>query len=185
MKKTKILNTDSEQIIAVLQGEQDPEKLSPKLVEKLDRVHTCQSLLIRYKRVHKVVKMMVSRYGYNLATAYRDVNLTTEIFGPAQVVNKDFRRAIAEKMIEEDREYAKIKQDSKALAMSTRNYIDLHNLKGEDTELPDLSSLEWHQNVIMVLPEQVGINPASEEDLLKRADEVIAKIAEDAEYEED
>jgi hypothetical protein len=111
--------------------------------------------------------MMVVQYGYTESTAIRDIRLMNEVFGPLMTVTREMNKIVAEEMIRQDREAALQMKDIKALNMATSNYIKLHQLDKEEGELPDLSHFEFRQNIIAVLPEQVGINPPSKEVLLE------------------
>lgn len=60
-----------------------------------------------------------------------------------------------------DREKMIDRKQVKSLPATTRNYILLHGLDREDSEMPDLSDFEWRMNIIAILPEQVGLNPVA------------------------
>jgi hypothetical protein len=182
---TKVLgfNTDADVLIGYLDGTIEEDRLSHKDKEKLDRVLTCKSLLITHGSTVKAVEIMVGE-GLSKATAYRTLTLTQQVFGNLLSVRKELRRAIAEEMIRTDREMAQRKEDSAAMAASTRNYIKLFGLDKDDPEIPDLSDIEPAPNLIAFVPEQVGINPPSDEELKKKLRAFWADRAQDVEFED-
>jgi len=182
------VKTDAERLIEWLQSDVDDihprMELTPTLQQKLERITTAKSLLMQHKFVNKVQRMLMKHYGYTIATAMRDLKLMNQVFGPLMQVTKDMRKVIAEEMIRQDRELAIDKQDTKALNMSTANYIKLHNLDKDDSDMPDMSKFEFHQNIIAVLPEQVGVNPPEEETLLEKVQDWLDSNSEDIKHEE-
>ena len=126
---------------------------------------------------------MVKTFGYSEISAYRDMRHTNLIFGPVLTATKEMKRAIAEEMIRQDRELAIKKDDIRSLSATTTNYMKLHQLDKDDAEMPDVSAFVFHQNIIAVLPGQVGINPVSEDKLLESIDEWISNT-EDVGHEE-
>lgn len=176
--------TDAEKLIACLQGDVKETALSVKLTEKLERVITCKSLLFEHKFTSKVVEMLISTYKYSQVSAYRDIKLTTLVFGPILKSTKEMKRAIAEEMIRQDREMAIAKKDISGLNSSTANFIKLHQLDKEEVDLPDLGAFEFHQNIIAVLPEQVGVHPVGNEELLQNLEDWISHRTEDISHEE-
>jgi hypothetical protein len=192
LKKHEVKNlmgvkTDAERLIEWLQSDVDDihprMELPPTLQIKLERITTAKSLLLQHKFVHKVQKMLMKHYGYTIASAMRDLNLMTQVFGPLLSVTRDMRKAIAEEMIRQDREMDLEMKDTKALNMTTSNYIKLFGLDKDEADLPDFSKFEFHQNIIAVLPEQVGENPPEEEVLLQRVQDWINNV-EDIDHED-
>lgn len=171
------VKTDAERLIEWLQSDVDDihprMELTPTLQEKLERITTAKSFLLKHKFLHKVQRMLMKHYGYTIASAMRDLQLMNQVFGPLMTVTRDMRKVIAEEMIRQDRELAIQINDIKALNQTTANYIKLHGLDKDEAELPDLSRFEFHQNIIAVLPEQVGINPPNEDELLQRVNDWI------------
>lgn len=171
------VKTDAERLIEWLQSDVDDihprMELTPTLQKKLERITTAKALLLQHKFVHKVQRMLMKHYGYTIASAMSDLQLMNQVFGPLMKVTRDMRKAIAEEMIRQDRDLALEMKDTKALNMTTANYIKLHGLDKDEAELPDLSRFEFHQNIIAVLPQQVGINPPTEEELLAQVNEWI------------
>ena len=184
-RPTKVIgfNTDADVLIGYLDGTIEEDKLSHKDKEKLERVLACKSLLIVHGSTVKAVEIMVGE-GLSKATAYRTLTLTQQVFGNLISVRKELRRAIAEEMIRADRELALKQEDAAAMAASTRNYIKLFNLDKDDPEIPDLSDIEPAPNLIAFIPEQVGINPPSDEELKKKLRSFWADRAQDVEFEE-
>jgi bisphosphoglycerate-dependent phosphoglycerate mutase len=173
----------AERIIEYLQG--DSDRLTTKEQEKLERITLAKSLLLQHKFASKVVKMLQRTYNYSEITAYRDLKLMERVYGPLLKMNKDLKRAIAEEMIKQDRELAITQKDSKAMAQSTRNFIQLHQLDKEEAELPDLSYFNFQPIIMAVLPEQVGQNPPDDNELLQKVDAWWKGQSEDAEEVED
>jgi hypothetical protein len=159
-------------------------QLTPALHVKLERIITAKSLLLQHKFVPKVQKMLMHQYGYTIGSAITDLNLCYQVFGPIMHITREMRRVIADEMIRQDRDLAVELKDVKALNQATANYIKLHQLDKDEAELPDVSHFTFHQNIIAVLPEQVGINPVSEDELLKRVGEWLSKDAENTDYEQ-
>ena len=157
----------AERLIDYLQGVSDAT-LSEKDKEKLERITVAKSLLLEHKFQSKVVKMLKRTYNYSEITAYRDLKLMERIYGPLLHMNRDLKRAIAEEMIQQDRTLAIQLKDAKAMSQSTRNFIQLHQLDKEEVELPDLSYFDFQPIIMAVLPEQVGQNPPTEDELLSR-----------------
>jgi hypothetical protein len=182
------VKTDAERIIAYMQADVDDiherEMLSPKMQEKLNRIITAKSLLLQHKFPHKVISMLEKEYGYSLASANRDFKLMNQVFGPLLTMTRDMRKVVAEEMIRQDREMALQRKDLKGMSMSTSNYIRLHGLDKDEAELPDLSKFEFHQNIIAVMPEQVGVNPLPEEQLLEKVAEWIGNDTQDIAHED-
>jgi hypothetical protein len=182
------VRTDAERIIAFLQSDVDDvherNQLTPALHVKLERIITAKSLLLQHKFVPKVQKMLMHQYGYTIGSAITDLNLCYQVFGPIMHITREMRRVIADEMIRQDRDLAVELKDVKALNQATANYIKLHQLDKDEAELPDVSHFTFHQNIIAVLPEQVGINPVSEDELLKRVGEWLSKDAENTDYEQ-
>tara|TARA_R110002096_G_scaffold129211_7_gene277923 strand:+ start:4463 stop:5050 length:588 start_codon:yes stop_codon:yes gene_type:complete len=172
LKESKVsikdFTTDAEIILAYLEGRYPREKLGSKMIEKLDRITQAKSWLLEHKFQSKVVELMMNTYGYSDATAYRDLKLMSRVFGPIMQVHKDLKRAIADRMIEETWQNAVEAKDRKTQANLIKHYIQLHQLDKEDPELPDVSDFEFHNIIVAVLPEQVGQNPPSEEELSER-----------------
>ena len=172
LKESKVsikdFTTDAEIILAYLEGRYPREKLGSKMIEKLDRITQAKSWLLEHKFQSKVVELMMNTYGYSDATAYRDLKLMSRVFGPIMQVHKDLKRAIADRMIEETWQNAVDAKDRKTQANLIKHYIQLHQLDKEDPELPDVSDFEFHNIIVAVLPEQVGQNPPSEEELSER-----------------
>lgn len=189
LKETNGLNTDAERLMLYLQHDVDDiperEKLSPHLKQKLERISQAKSWLFEHKSQAKVAKMMANHYQYHEVTAYRDLALMARVFGPVMNMAKEMKRAVAEEMILQDREMAKAKKDVKALNMTTSNYIKLHNLDKQDPEIPDVSDFEIPQLILAVLPEQVGQQPPSDEELLERVSDWFKEQSEDVTYAED
>jgi hypothetical protein len=181
------VQTDGERLVEWLQSDVDDIhnrlQLTPLLQQKLERITTARSLMLQHKFVHKVTKMMTKTFGYSEVSALRDIRLMNEVFGPLMQVTKDMKRIVAEEMIRQDREMALELKDVKALQMATANYIKLHSLDKEDAEMPDLSNFEFHQNIIAVLPEQVGVNPRPAEELLQKVSDWIGNVT-DIEHED-
>lgn len=177
-------NTDAEKIIGYLDGSLPKESLNRKLVEKLDRIVQAKAWLLEHKFQTKVVEMLMNHYEYSEVTAYRDLRLMERVFGPLLRMSKDLKRALADEMIRQDRELAIAKKDTKALGASTRNYILLHQLDKEDPELPDLTNFDFHPIILAVLPEQVGQEPPSEDQLLDKVRDWWDSQAEEAQIED-
>lgn len=178
-------SADNEKILAYLEGVIDKKDLGEKTAEKLERITQAKAWLIEHKTTNKVVKMLMELYGISDATAYRDVKLMSRVFGPLMKVNKDMKRAIADNMIQEVWSAAKEKGDRKAMAMVIKNYITLHQLDKEDADLPDYSDFDFQPIIMAVLPEQVGQNPPSEDEILNRMNEWFEKNSEEAEVVKD
>lgn len=178
------LLTDSEKLIAYLQGEITKDELNATDHEKLMRVVTTHSLLFEHKAKRKVVEMHINTFGRSEATAWRDIRLVEMIYGPLQRSNKDLKRAMAEEMILSTRDLAKLRKDTRTMSACDNNFIKLHGLDREDPELPDLTQFEQHIVLAAFAPEQVGTEQISEEDLLKRVDRFLASSAKDVEFEE-
>jgi len=176
-------NSTAERIIEYLQGASD--KLKPKEKEQLERITVAKSLLLEHKFQSKVVKMLKHTYDYTEITAYRDLKLMERVYGPLLNMNRDLKRAIAEEMIQQDRQLAIQLKDAKAMSQSTRNFIQLHQLDKEEVELPDLSYFDFQPIIMAVLPEQVGQNPPDEKELLQRVNDWFEDNSEDAEEVED
>lgn len=174
-------STDNEKILAYLEGTIDKNQLGQKTAEKLERITQAKSWLLEHKTTHKVVKMMMEHYDISDATAYRDMKLMSLVFGPLMQVHKDMKRAIADKMIEEVWEQAKNKEDRRTMAMLIKNYITLHQLDREDADLPDLSGFDFQPIIMAVLPEQVGQNPPSEEEIMERVSDWFERNSQEAE----
>jgi hypothetical protein len=178
-------NTDAEKIIGYLDGSFPKSALKAKLVEKVDRIVQAKAWLFEFKFQSKVVEMMINHYQYSEVTAYRDLRLMERVFGPLLRMSKDLKRALADEMIRQDRELAITNKDTKALGASTRNYILLHQLDKEDPELPDLSNFDFHPIIMAVLPEQVGQDPPSEDELLDKVSDWWESQSEEAQIEDD
>ncbi len=174
--------TDGEKLIAYLQGQID--KINAVDEKKLERVLQARALLFQHHASNKVVPMIMSTFGVSEATAWRDMRLVDLIFGPTEKMSKDLRRAIAQEMILKTRELAEAKKDTRTMAQCEKNFISLHALDKEDPELPDLSNFEFHPIIVAALPEQVGINPSSEEEILKKLSEWYAVQGDDVEFED-
>jgi CO dehydrogenase/acetyl-CoA synthase alpha subunit len=181
----KDFTTDAEIILAYLEGRYPREKLGPKMLEKLDRITQAKSWLMEHKFQYKVVELMMNTYGYSDATAYRDLKLMSRVFGPIMQVHKDLKRAIADRMIADTWTAAVTKKDLKTQSNLIKNYIQLHQLDKEDPELPDVSDFEFHNIIVAVLPEQVGQNPPSEEELSERLSAWWESQAEEVKAEEE
>jgi len=188
LKNTNGLNIDAERLLMYLQTDGDDiperEELTPHLKNKLQRITQAKSWLFEHKSQRKVAKMMANFYGYHEVTAYRDLALMQKVFGPVMNMSKEMKRAVAEEMILQDREMAKAKKDVKALNMTTANYIKLHQLDKQDPELPDVSEFEIPQLILAVLPEQVGQQPPSDDELLDRVSDWFQEQSEDVSYDE-
>lgn len=141
--------------------------LSPMLEEKLKRLIALQALVIEHKSPSKAIRMHTKIQDVSRATAYRDLARVNAVFGNLNKITKDLRRAIAEDMILDDRARAIAKKDTRTLPSITKNYITLYGLDKEDAEIPDTSNFEWRLNIIAVLPEQVGVDPVSDEKILE------------------
>jgi hypothetical protein len=178
-------NTDAEKIIGYLDGSFPKSALKAKLVEKVDRIVQAKAWLFEFKFQSKVIEMMINHYQYSEVTAYRDLRLMERVFGPLLRMSKDLKRALADEMIRQDRELAITNKDTKALGASTRNYILLHQLDKEDPELPDLSNFDFHPIIMAVLPEQVGQDPPSEDELLDKVSDWWESQSEEAQIEDD
>lgn len=182
------VKTDAERLIEWLQTDVDDihprMELTPTLQQKLERITTAKSLLLQHKFVHKVQRMLMKHYSYTIASAMKDLNLMNQVFGPLMQVTRDMRKVIAEEMIRQDRDMALEMKDTKALNMTTSNYIKLYGLDKDDADLPDFSKFEFHQNIIAVLPEQVGINPPEEEQLIQKVQDWIDNNTDDIDHED-
>lgn len=178
------LTTDAESIIAYLQGDLELTQLSPTKQQKMERITQAKAWMFEHKTQSKVVKMMCNHYGYSEITAYRDLRLMSQVFGPIMDMKKEFKRALADEMIRQDRELAIQRKDIKSLTSCTRNYIQLHQLDKEDPELPDLSDFEFHNIILAVLPEQVGQEPVSDEELNRRLSDWFEEHSETIDYDE-
>lgn len=178
------IRTDADKLLAHLSGEVQVE-LSPKETQLLDRVITMKSLLLEHKRSEKAISVFMESEVVSRATAYRVMRLVNQVFGNLMNVSRDVKRAIAEMMIQEDRELAKEESDPGAMTRSTANYIKLHGLDKEDSDLPDLSKFEQHTLLVAILPEQVGVNPPSDEELLNKLSAYWDREAEEAQVEDE
>lgn len=190
-KKNKVqldhlgLKTDADQIIGYLVGNISKEKIGLDVSRKIDQVILCQALIINHKFAHKVIPAIKETLDVSESTAWRIYQLTNRVYGPLTQQTREMKKAIAEEMIRQDRELAIQWEDGRALTQSTKNYILLHKLDKEEAELPDFSDFEGHINIIAVLPEQVGVNPVSDEKLLKeKLKDYLVDDAEDIGYEE-
>lgn len=180
VKELTGIKTDAELIIEYMQSDVDDiserMKLSPRLQEKLERIITAKSLLLQHKFANKVQRMLVNTYGYSEITAMRDIQLMGKVFGPLLRVGKDLKRAVAEEMIRQDRELAIELKDARSAVAATANYMKLNLLDKEDEELMDMSNFEFRMNIIAVMPQQVGINPPSEDELISVVDGWIENV---------
>lgn len=177
------LNADADALIRYLDG-QDSD-LNPKMQEIMDRVVETKALILQHGSYPRVVNLLKKIHGYSEATAYRDIRLVEKVIGNLLRASKDVKRAIAEEMILKTKELAEKTADSRGMAACDKNYITLHALDKEDTELPDLSNFEFHTIVVAVIPEQVGLNPPTDEELASEFDDWCAKNVEDIDYEEE
>lgn len=183
---------EADRLIRYLQGENtmhhkevhkpDEPMIPPKLEEKLQRVITTRALLMEHRTIQKVVNMLISTYNYSMASAYRDVRLTEKVFGNLIQASKDTKRQIAEEMILQSRDLAIENKDTKSLAAIDKNYIQLHNLDKEDSDLPDLSSFEFQPIIVAIEPGQVGLEPPDPGELEEKYQEWLG--AEDVEFED-
>lgn len=160
--------TDAERIITYLQGPADDSLINQHDKVKIDRCMTCRSLLVEHRVPAKVVRMLMHTFDISEPTAWRVMRLTDLIFGRLSNISKDMRRAIADEQIRKTKEAAKEAGDLKTMATCDANYIKLHNLDKEEGELPDTSHFDFHPIIVASMPEQVGIDPLPDEELLKR-----------------
>lgn len=160
--------TNAERLIGYLDGSLPADAVKKPDLKKLERISQLKSWLFEYKNQRKVIKMMMNLYNYSEFTAYRDLKLMERVFGPVLKQSKEIKRALADEMINQDRELAIARKDTKSLPAITRNYILLHGLDKEDPEVPDLSDFEFQPIIAAVLPEQVGIDPVPDDELLER-----------------
>lgn len=176
--------TDADRLLSYLTGEIEENSLLPSELKKLEEVITMKSLLLEHKRVSKAIEIWKADTCKSDSSAYRCLNLCNAIFGKILAVSRDLKRAIAEEMINYDREIATAEKDAIALTRSTANFIKLHGLDREDGDLPDLKHFDAHTILVAILPEQVGINPPPDEELLSRIKGFYSKNAEDIDHEE-
>lgn len=195
-KKVEALKTraTADQIIAYLQNdvdelsEREQVKLTPKLRQRLERISQAKSWLFEHKQKQKVVDMLANEYSISEVTAYRDIQLMEQVYGPLLRMSKDMHRAIAIEMIKEDRALADEKNDAKAKAQCTKNYIILNQLDKEDVEQPDFSAFQPPDVIFAYLPEQVGLEAKDESEILKKVSdwyEQNSEVAEEVDDDED
>lgn len=196
--KTDLLGYEYEadRLIRYLQGEtvlhhkethkEDEPMVPPKLQEKLDRVIQTRAFLMEHRTVQKVVEMLQGYYHYSMASAYRDVKLCEKVFGNLLQSSKDTKRQIAEEMILESRKLAIENKDTKSLAAIDKNYIQLHNLDKEDSDIPDLSNFQFQPIIVAIEPGQVGLDPPDPSELEEKYQEWMgAEYTDFEELEED
>lgn len=168
----KLLNThsDTDEIILYLQGESKKE-LSPKLLEKLERLETCAGLIRQHGSRHKVVRMMRNIFGkgnesdYSRATAYRDFEDTQLVYGQTPKHSRGMWLDILLGMMMESRKKALAAGDFRAVASIESNMQKtVKELMGDEKGDP-YEGLEIPKPVVGFFPELTGIKLPPDEEL--------------------
>ncbi len=138
--------SDTDQLIHYLQGNSEVI-LSPKLEELLKRYESCADLIKQWGSRHKVVPILMKRFGISTAQAYRDFSDCQEIFGSTPRSSKDFYLDILLGNITETRNKALLKQDFKTVAACDKNMLFTIQEYFQDESIP------WEklqpQNIVM------------------------------------
>ena len=155
--------------------------------DKADIILEVKGLLITHRIASKVVDIIVATHNVHQNTAYKYIRQTEQIFGKFNKAVKEFKRIIAEEMLLETRRICIAKKDTKGLNSNDANYIKLFGLDKEDPDIPNYEEIQFHQNIIAFIPEQMSENPPDEDELMLKANEMLDKLANEAidvDYEE-
>ncbi len=176
------LNADADELIRYLDGHDSA--ISDKMEEMLQRVVETKALILEHKTYGRTVKILKKVHGYSESTAWRDIKLVERVIGNLVRASKDVKRAIAEEMILQSKELAIRNDDTKALAAIDANYIKLHQLDKEDPEELDASHYDFSTILFAVIPDQVGVDPPNDDELMERFRNWLPNNSSETNYEE-
>lgn len=126
----------------------DPEKyskLNPEDSAIFERWSTADDLLRRYPARKYCVQMMVAKYHYDQATAYRDLANAQVFFGTVNVFNKEYIKGWLIEDIFNLIKKAKESGDHKARSAAHANLIKVMGFDREDKNLIRPEDLEPHK----------------------------------------
>lgn len=142
----------------------DPEKYSnmnPEDSKIFERWSTADDLMRRYPSRKYCVKMMVAKYGYDQATAHRDLANAQVLFGTINVYNKEYLKGWLIEDILKLIQVAKEKGDHKARSAAHANLIKVLGLDRDDKSVirpEDLEPHKYYQIIVMSNGEKVKID---------------------------
>lgn len=141
----------------------DPEKysnLNPEDSKIFERWSAADDLMRRYPSRKYCVKMMVAKYGYDQATAHRDLANAQVLFGTINVYNKEYLKGWLIEDILKLIQDAKVKGDHKARSAAHANLIKVLGFDREEKNPIRPEDLEPHKyyQVIVMNGESVKID---------------------------
>lgn len=132
--------------------------LTPKEVEQLERWNMVDQLIRAGRPTRTIVGILQKDYLVSRATAYNDICDAKNFFGSFYRVDKDYWRDVVKDWVSDEIMKAKRLNDSKAVAMLTRNLIDLLGLNKEIGSEFDPEKFEAHTYQLQIVIGEQNFN---------------------------
>jgi hypothetical protein len=121
-------------------------------------------LFMQYGDNEKVANTMVTKHGYSISTAYRDLADAKRFFGTQYAMDKKYARVFIWGRTIEALTRAVKNEDSKAEMAGLKMLYLIAGLDKDDMDLPEWKSLLVQNNILIVSdPKAAGLEPISEE----------------------
>ncbi len=134
-------------------------RLTPKEEEVRLRWEAAFSILCNFHSTEQTVQVLMSKFSYSRAQAYRDVQNSTRLFGDVSKSSKEgvrnilYEYAMRVFQLAASAKPPDLDQMNKAMA----NMIKIKGLDREDPEIPSFESLQQHNYNIVVDPKSIGL----------------------------
>lgn len=156
-RKQLTTRSPADELVDFLLGRSNAEP-TPKMAELLARLHVCADLIRKYGSKKKVAEAMVNHMRlmkddeYSLATAYRDFDDATRVFGTTPLTSRQFYIDDVMEKLYETRRIAKEAGNLKALVAADANIM-----RAISEYFGDAQGIDW--NVVQPAPRIIGFMP--------------------------
>lgn len=158
MKSKILINIDPIKMERAVNYMQNPDAtIDDELKELLDRWKMAYQLLNAHGSRTKVANMLVKIYGYNISTAYSDLEICEKIFSEISKSQKIFWRNWAADLLRERIIKIKDTGDAKSLAILLKELRETLGYDQDETKMPDWSEFELPEIEFGFFPELHGV----------------------------
>jgi hypothetical protein len=120
----------------------DSIKLTPTEEDLRIRLDTAFSFLCKFKSNEQAKLLLVEKFNYSPAQAYRDLRSAIELFGDVVKSKKEAHRYILYEMGINNYQLAEKKHDADQMNRALANLIKITGVDREDYDLPDPSKIQ-------------------------------------------
>lgn len=147
-----------DKLLAFILDKKGKIKLSDKLQERYDRSIVADNLLLLHGSDFSVADMLVTRYKYDKATAYRDIDLAKKLWGSQRKFDKEYNRNLLWHYNLEGYRDARAAGDHRSAAAFLANLNKLGNFDKNDPDMPEWDKFIQNNNILIIAnPEDVGL----------------------------